>query len=53
MKWRLAVAALLVLLYLRRARRTQEQRLRAAYLEGDRENLDEHLPGPKDFNAEG
>ncbi len=54
MKWLLALAVVLVVLYFRRDRRTPQERLRAAYLEGDREYLEANLPMPSDadFNAE-
>jgi hypothetical protein len=53
-KWLLALAAVVVALYLRRDRRTAAQRLRDAYLQGDRAYLREHLPTPSEaeFDAE-
>lgn len=54
MKWLLALAVVAIALYLRRDRRTPAQRLRDAYLQGDRAYLREHLPIPSEgeFDAE-
>lgn len=54
MKWIVALLLAVLVVWIRRDRRTPEQRLRDAYLGGDKKYLRENLPPPTDdeFNAE-